>query len=219
MADRRTRRTQAERTAQTRRAVLDATIDALVEVGFRAVTTTDVAHRARVSIGALLHHFPTKSDLLCAAVAHSFDRDVEEYREVMPAPDPSADQVDIAIELLWSMYERPTYTAWRELWTAARTDAELAAAVVDIDRKVMAAIERGYAEMFPAEDDSRGAPVVLHLLFALFDGLALSRSIPGYEPYPTAAVLAAVKSLVRPLVTSNQEDRERNRESHGQFVR
>lgn len=219
MTNTRTRRTQAERTAQTRRAVLDATIDALVEFGFRAVTTTDVAHRARVSIGALLHHFPTKSDLLCAAVAHSFDRNVEEYRAVMPEPDPSADQVDIAIELLWSMYERPTYIAWQELWTAARTDADLAAAVVEIDRKMMAAIERVYAGMFPAEDDSRGAPVVLHLLFALFDGLAMARSIPGYEPYPTAAVLAAVKKIVRPLVTGNREDRKRNRESHELFLR
>ncbi|MFF0636879.1 TetR/AcrR family transcriptional regulator [Nocardia sp. NPDC004151] len=199
--------------------MLDATIDALIEVGFRAVTTTDVAHRARISIGALLHHFPTKSDLLCAAVAHSFDRSTEEYRAVMPAPDPSADQVDIAIELLWSMYQRPTYTAWQELWTAARTDAELAAAVVEIDRKVTAAIERVYAEMFPAGDDSHGAPVVLHLLFALFDGLAMSRSIPGYEPYPTAAVLAAVKSIVRSLVTGNRGRFERDRESHELFVR
>ncbi|WP_228566094.1 TetR/AcrR family transcriptional regulator [Nocardia sp. SYP-A9097] len=90
--------------AASRRSVLDATIDALVESGFSAITTTGVAHRAGVSIGAVLHHFPTKSDLLCAAVAHSVERSVEEYREVMADPDPAVDRVDAAIELLWSMY-------------------------------------------------------------------------------------------------------------------
>ncbi|MFI6044182.1 TetR/AcrR family transcriptional regulator [Nocardia sp. NPDC051321] len=211
MASTRTRRTQPERTAQTRRAVLDATVDALVEVGFSAVTTSGVAHRAGVSLGAVLHHFPTKSDLLCAAVAHSFDRSIEEYREVMTHPRPSANRVDTAIELLWSMYSRPTYAAWQELWTAARTDPALAAAIVDVDRQSMAAVERVYAELFPVDSDSQAAPAVVHLLLALFDGLALSRSIPGYEPYPTDAVLAAAKELVRPLITGNRENSERYR--------
>lgn len=199
----RTRRTQAERTAATRRAVLDATIDALVESGFSAVTTTGVAHRAGVSLGAVLHHFPTKSDLLCAAVAHSFERSVEEYREVAAHPDPAADRIDAAIELLWAMYAGPTYSAWQELWTAARTDPELAAAVVEVDRQSMAAVERVYRELFLAESDSRTTPVSMHLLFALFDGLALSRSIPGYEPYPTADILTAAKDIIRSMRASH----------------
>ena len=51
-----TRRTQAERTATTRAALLAATVDVLVERGYRATTTQDVARRAGVSYGALLHH-------------------------------------------------------------------------------------------------------------------------------------------------------------------
>ncbi|WP_297628939.1 TetR/AcrR family transcriptional regulator [Nocardia sp.] len=196
----RARRTQADRTAQTRRAILDATFDALVDVGFSAVTTPGIAHRAGVSLGAVQHHFPTKSDLLSAAVAHAFDRSVEEYREAIGRLDPAADLSDAAIDLLWSMYSRPTYIAWHELWTAARTDPELATAVIDIDRRLMATIERVYAELFPANRDTgepRTVGIRLHLVFALFDGLALSRSIPGYEPYPTDAILAAAKALIR----------------------
>src|SRR5260370_41308098 len=64
------RRTQAERTAATRAALLEATLECLVSRGFGGTTTTEVAHRAGVSPGALLHHFPAKADLLCAAVAH-----------------------------------------------------------------------------------------------------------------------------------------------------
>ena len=60
----RVRRTQAERTASTRAALLAATVDSLVERGYRGTTTSDVARRAGVSYGALLHHYPTKADVL-----------------------------------------------------------------------------------------------------------------------------------------------------------
>src|SRR5262249_61236914 len=66
------RRTQAQRTAATRAALLEATVDCLVSRGFDGTTTTEVAHRAGVSPGALLHHFPAKAELLCAAVGHLF---------------------------------------------------------------------------------------------------------------------------------------------------
>ncbi|MEV0063263.1 TetR/AcrR family transcriptional regulator [Nocardia sp. NPDC050718] len=194
------RRTQAERTAETRRALLDATFDALVEVGFKATTTTEVAQRAGVSLGALLHHFPTKADLLTGAVTHSFARRIEEYGELMAALDPSADRLDAAIDLLWSMYARPTFTAWHELWVAARTDPELACAVVEIDRQFMRASERLYTELFPVDAGTDPAPdraVGLHVVYALLTGLATARSIDGYEPMRADSVLAAFKTMIR----------------------
>jgi AcrR family transcriptional regulator len=197
----RTRRTQAERTAETRRALLDATFDSLVEVGFKATTTTEVAHRAGVSLGALLHHFPTKADLLTAAVVHSYDRTTEEFRLLMAALDPSADKIDAAVDLLWSMYASPTFTAWTELWVAARTDPELAAVVVRIDEQSMADSQAIYAELFPADDQPR-VQIGLHVIYALFKGLAISRSIDGYEPHPTEAVIDAFKAMIRPILTT-----------------
>jgi AcrR family transcriptional regulator len=197
----RTRRTQAERTAGTRHALLEATVDALVGVGFKATTTTEVAHRAGVSLGALLHHFPTKADLLTAAVVHSFDRSNEEYRLLMAALDPCADKIDAAIDLLWAMYCRPTFTAWTELWVAARTDPDLADAVVRLDRQSMADAEVIYADLFAA-DDQPGIGIGLHVISALFRGLAISRSIDGYEPHPTTAVIDAFTAMIRPILST-----------------
>ncbi|MFD4444545.1 TetR/AcrR family transcriptional regulator [Nocardia sp. NPDC058519] len=196
----RIRRTQAERTADTRRALLDATFDALVQVGFKATTTTEVAHRAGVSLGALLHHFPTKADLLTGAVAHSFGRRIEDYGQLMADLDPSADKLDAAIDLLWSMYARPTFTAWHELWVAARTDPDLAAPMIEIDRQFMMASERVYAELFPTTENAHGKldmTVGLHLVYALLTGLATSQSIPGYEPFRTGEVLDTFKAMIR----------------------
>lgn len=205
MPSTRPRRTQAERTANTRRALLDATLDALVEVGFKGTTTTEVARRAAVSVGALQGHFPTKTGLLTAAVEYSLGRRVEEFEVLMVGLDPAADKLDEAFGLLWSMFSGPTFTACHELWVAARTDPELAAAVVATDRQFNDACDRVYVEMLARGDPggaTSGADSRLgsQMVFALMNGLAMTRSITGYEPLETEGILAGFKALIRPLI-------------------
>ena len=205
------RRTQAERTAATRRALLDATMHALVEVGFKGTTTTEVARRAGVSVGALQGHFPAKSELLAAAVTYSLDRRVEEFGVLMAGLDPSADKLDEAIDLLWSMFCGSAFTAAHELWVAARTDPDLAPAVIDTDKEFAESCARVYAQLFSASDfaDTSLNPVIgLQMVFALMNGLALTRSIEGYEPLATGEVLDAFKTMVRPLLTTQPTETE-----------
>jgi AcrR family transcriptional regulator len=194
MTPSRARRTQAERTAATRSALLDATFDALVELGYRGATTTEVVHRAGVSPGALLHHFPTKADLLGAAVSDVFQRRQEEYRKAVARLGPAEDKLDASIDLLWSMYSGPTFTAWLELWVAARTDPDLAVAITAVDRQFMTDSKQQFADMFA--DDPAVPPVGLHLVFAVMDGLALGRLFAGYEPHPTDEVLETFKAMI-----------------------
>ena len=61
---------QEERTRAMRQRLLDATVECLVERGWSGTSTTLVSQRAGVSRGAQLHHFPTKNDLVLAAVEH-----------------------------------------------------------------------------------------------------------------------------------------------------
>jgi len=193
------RRTQAERTAATRGALLEATVQCLVTQGFGGTTTTEVAHRAGVSPGALLHHFPAKADLLCAAVGHLFELRQAEFRKAMANLGPGADRRSAGLDLLWSMFSGPTFTAWLELWMAARSDPALAEAVIRLDREFIAASEDVFRELFA--DEITAAPELgrsgLGLLYSLMSGLALARLIPGYEPAPAEDTLALFKTLVR----------------------
>lgn len=210
MALTRPRRTQAERTAETRKALLDATFDALVEVGFKGTTTTEVARRAGVSVGALQGHFPTKTELLTAAIEDSLNRRVEEFEVLMVGLDASADKLDAAIDLLWSMFSGSTFTAAHELWVGARTDSDLAPAVVDTDRQFADACARVYAEVFPETDFADASPdprIALQMVFALMDGLAMAQSIDGYQPLATGDILATFKTLIRPLLAPNASPR------------
>ena len=49
-------------------AILEATVQVLLEVGKERLTTTRVAHRAGVSVGTLYQYFPNKSALLQAVL-------------------------------------------------------------------------------------------------------------------------------------------------------
>jgi AcrR family transcriptional regulator len=67
-----TRRTQAERTEDMRRRILDAAVDLLAQKGYAGFRTADVALAAGVSRGAQTHHFHSKDDLVVAVVEHVF---------------------------------------------------------------------------------------------------------------------------------------------------
>ena len=73
-------RPQQERSRVTQQRLLDATIDCLIKHGWSGTTTTIVAETAGVSRGAQLHHYPTKTALVLAAVDHLMQRRADEIR-------------------------------------------------------------------------------------------------------------------------------------------
>jgi AcrR family transcriptional regulator len=74
------RRTQAERTQETRTRILDAAVTVLRRKGYAQFRTADVAKAAGVSRGAQLHHFATKEKLVYATMEHMFHNVLETSR-------------------------------------------------------------------------------------------------------------------------------------------
>src|SRR5271163_2112523 len=62
------RRTQAERSETTRKQLLEAATKLIRQNGFGGLRTIEVANLAGVSRGALLHHFPSKHELVVAVL-------------------------------------------------------------------------------------------------------------------------------------------------------
>src|SRR5688500_19878772 len=106
------RRTQAERTAATRAALLDAAVECLAEVGYAGTTTTEVARRAGVSRGAQLHHFPTRTDLLAAALEETFRRRMADMAAALDRARPGPERMHVAMDTLWGMFQRGDCDAW-----------------------------------------------------------------------------------------------------------
>ena len=146
------RRTQAERRAATRAALVTATVDCLVELGYAHTTTQEVQRRAGVSRGALTHHFTSKADLMLAAVDHLYDEFSESVRKAAAElPLEPATRVPLGIEIVWQRFHGALFVAAMELWTAARTDAELRAALLPHERRLGAQLRELAREVFGEE--------------------------------------------------------------------
>ncbi|HEY5945294.1 MAG TPA: helix-turn-helix domain-containing protein [Kofleriaceae bacterium] len=130
-------RTQQQRRDETRRALLDAAVESLIEVGFARTTTLEVQRRANASRGALLHHFPSKTELLVAAVDHLAEMRARELKMLAAAlPDERAGRArtDAVLDLLWQCFSGTFFQVAMELRTAARTDPELRPVLITAER-------------------------------------------------------------------------------------
>jgi AcrR family transcriptional regulator len=139
-------RTQQQRRDETRRALLDAAVESLIEVGFARTTTLEVQRRADVSRGALLHHFPSKAELLVAAVDHLAEmraRELKQFAQQLPEEKNAKARTDAVLGLLWQCFSGTMFQVSMELRTAARTDPEL--------RPVLATAERALRDRIFAQ--------------------------------------------------------------------
>jgi AcrR family transcriptional regulator len=198
----RERRTNAERTASTRAKLLEATAALLAEVGYARTSTTEISRRAGVSRGAQLHHFPTKVDLVAAAMAYILDRRVEELRAILTTLPEGPDRFDTAIDVLWSMAQGPTFEAWFEMVAAARTDPELRPLMAAVADHLNEIIRQVWAELFPAPEGVDATTdlyaTVPMLFFAVLDGLVMQHVAGGSHVHENAQnVLGLVKLLAR----------------------
>ena len=201
MTAQRARQTNEERSAQTRAKVLDATIDCIIELGYAGTTTTLISERAGVSRGAQLHHFPTKAELVAAAVEHLANRLGEDLHARAAALPPDGDRMTAAIDLLWSRFSTPLFPAWLELWVAARTDPELAASLQPLEGQVKRALQRQTQMMFDSSNESSAdQALAAQLTLYLMEGLMLSRVLGHENPRArTRREAAAIEGWKRVL--------------------
>jgi AcrR family transcriptional regulator len=198
---------QQERSRRTRTALLDAALDVLVERGYAATTTVEVARRAGVSRGAQLHHFPTKAELLTAAMSHLCERRVDEYRLTFATLDPSMPRLDAAIDLLWQMYQGPTFIAWAELWVAARTDPELRPLILEQNRRFVEQTRKIYWGIVGPQA-AAGAEMLelgLDFAYALMDGTALNALNPDRTHRDSRELIDALKVVAATMYPTEQE--------------
>lgn len=198
---------QQDRSSITRDRVLDAAVGVLLDLGYPNTTAAIVADRAGVSRGALQYHFPTKRELLAAAVEHlaaSIGRDLRRATEQMPAH--REDRTSAVVDLLWAASSGPLAVAWMELTMAARTDPELRDLVRDVERRVMPAVRRQALDLFGADPDDDAAAAWVDLSLILLTGLNVTRGTGAQRTRRhEAEILATWKSLA-PLVLAQRTE-------------
>jgi AcrR family transcriptional regulator len=165
---------QQQRSRSTRHRLLDATIDCLVERGWSGTTTTVVADRAGLSRGAQLHHYPTKSALVVAAVEHLAQRRAAELRAEVATLRPRQDRVGPTIDLLAALFTGPLFVAALEVWVAARTDESLRRALVPVEARFGREVHRLTIELLGADESRPGVRETVQATLDLLRGLGVA---------------------------------------------
>jgi AcrR family transcriptional regulator len=175
------RRTQAERSAGTREALLAAAIEVLHEQGYAATSTMLVAERAGVSRGAMLHQFRTKTDLMTFVVEAVFDEELQRYGEYLKNVASPEQRLLAYPEMAWEVLSRPSGVAVLEILQGSRSDPQLCEKLAPVQARIE---EQALAfTHLAAPDDSRGAMALMRLVVWAVRGLSIAQVLapaPGH---------------------------------------
>ncbi len=122
-----------QRGENTRKALIKSTIDCLDRLGYAETSINRVLEGVDVSRGALMHHFPTKEDLVIGTVDFLLSRVLRHFQKEsassFPLPQitqPSDGDLGDAMVSYWkNIVDTPEGRAFSEIIMATRTDKAL----------------------------------------------------------------------------------------------
>lgn len=184
-----------------------ATEELIAEYGLEAATTVAIARRCNVSRGAMLHHYPTRDDILIDTARHFWRRKRERVEAI--AEDVVAGRAGIA-DFVDRFYEQvfPTQAVLTmlEMMVAGRSDSVLGRAVSDILTDLFRAYEelgeRAFAAWSLPPEQIR---VVVTLIVCALRGLRMQHILDPNDD-TAVAVKQALVEAVQQILTHNQID-------------
>ncbi|MGH3316970.1 MAG: TetR/AcrR family transcriptional regulator [Nocardioidaceae bacterium] len=172
---------QELRSRAMRRRLLEATIGCLVEYGWAGTSTTLVSQRAGVSRGAQLHHFPTKTDLVVAAVEHMGERRSRELFDKAATLPRGRHRTRAVLDLLAEHFTSALFVAALELWVAARSDDALRGAVAPLEQRIGRETHRQTVELLGVDETRPGNRELVQATLDLVRGLGLANTLTDDE--------------------------------------
>jgi AcrR family transcriptional regulator len=119
---------QSQKSAMTRDRILEAAIDCFIKLGYTNVTTAKVADFAGVSRGAMLHHFPSKTELIQAAVEFLHGKLLNDFTQKVALISQELigkDRRRAGLDAYWDHLTGDLFIVFHELCVAGRTDDDL----------------------------------------------------------------------------------------------
>jgi AcrR family transcriptional regulator len=159
-----------------RQQLIDATIGVLARKGFSALTVSDVAKAAGLSVGIINFHFESKEKLLSACLSYLANEYSQNWRRALATPratDAQKLQSMMLGDIDDSVFTNDKLGAWIAFWGEAQGrptymeicstfDDERTAAIINLCRKIT--LDGGYAH---------NPEIVAQALESLNDGLWL----------------------------------------------
>ena len=175
---------QQTKSEKTRGLILEATIECFFNLGYASTTTEKVAKAAGVSRGAMLHHFPSRRDLVGAAIRYLNEKRLQLFveQELNIQEGAEHSKIDEGIDAYWEQLHSPLFTVFHELQVAARTDADLREllepALQEFDESWRKVSESVFPDLARSEEFATANLLTLFLL----EGMAIRGITTGEVP-------------------------------------
>jgi AcrR family transcriptional regulator len=161
-----------------RSAILQTTINVIVERGFGAMRISDVARQLGISTGLVHYHFESKEQLLAEAVRYAADGERNTMEDEVEAADGAVEQLDTVFQAYCPKEAEPGWLLWIDSWGESLRSPEIRRISQELDvgfaRLLVSIIERGVTEGTFSTDD----PVAsAWRLSSLIDGLAVQLTV------------------------------------------
>lgn len=193
------RRTQDERSAETRQKLIEAAVAAICELGLGAATTAVIAERAGLTRGALQHHFDSRFTLLSAVIdrlSAIISSEMSLLANTLPRQAHSLDRrLDEAIRAYWQIYNSNTFLAVLTIFLGVRNNP-----------RHYAPLQRHMQAFYRLNDDlwlklvlgstltTRELIAARRVFFGALRGLAIGR-ILGTQPDATSSEFELIRRM------------------------
>lgn len=190
---------QQTKSERTRTSILDAAVECFYELGYFNTTTESIAREAGVSRGAMLHHFPTRAELIKAAVEHlnQVRLDMFTQEELRTQEGAEHTRVEEGIDAYWRQLGTKAFVVFHELKVAARTDRELAKVLKPALKAYNQALAKATEQVFPDLAQSEAFVRTTYMTQYLLEGMAAARLVDDDVRIPETMMLDWLKKELR----------------------
>lgn len=200
----RVRRTQEARSEEMKQRILAATFEVLKERGVAGFTTPEVARRAGVSRGAQVHHFPSKHELVVAAMEHVFELALAHGLQLAQTAKHSERPLDALIKDAAAFYFGDYFYVGLDMLLAGAKDPTLKDAAVQVVRNYRQPVEQAWLSVMRGLGLPEAACEDLLLLtVSLVRGLGI-RALWSPEPEHVERLLSLWQTMVDAYIKTLQ---------------
>jgi AcrR family transcriptional regulator len=198
------RRTQAERSEETRTRILKAAANLIRKRGYARFRTAEVAKEAGLSRGAQLHHFPTKDSLVVATLEHVFEQAQVLSRRRASAVNRPRDLIEAVIEDAREFFFSEHFMVAIDIVLSTSTDQSVRKRILDISRKARRPAEAAWAEALAANGvPGQLASDIVALTLSLVRGMAL-RTLWDNDPKWFDELFALWRQMIKVFLSDRQ---------------
>lgn len=163
-----------DRSRATRARLLESTVHCVASRGWSASTVSVIAADAGISRGALQHHFPTREELVVAALEHMFDERRLMVEAMAPPQLTGAERVHAVVATLVELYMGDLFRAALQAWVAAAADPQMLETIQPLERRFARSVHAAAVEHLGVDDDDPHARTLIQTTLDLARGLALA---------------------------------------------